>query len=332
VSHTARARNVALPAEPPEWVELLPPGPDIVGQDGRSWTLKNPDRPVKIFQRRQTPLVIDWEHATEVRAPAGQDAPAAAWVTELEIRDGAVWGRAEWTERAAQQIRAREYRYLSPVFLYEKDSREIIALDSAGLTNRPNLPLTALNREEAPPMTLPSALLAALSLPDTASEADAVAAVSRLCGDLATARNRAETPPLEKFVPRADYDGALARAANAENRLREIETAQRQTKIDGLIDGALKNGQIVPATRDYYVAMCRTEGGVEAFEKFLQLAPAVLGAPTKLDGAPAPAGGTPEAEFAANAALQAEFHDVAQYKAYKAAEAAGRVRIARSNA
>ncbi len=25
---------------PPEWVELLPAGPEIEGRDGRSWTLK----------------------------------------------------------------------------------------------------------------------------------------------------------------------------------------------------------------------------------------------------------------------------------------------------
>lgn len=36
------------------------------------------------------------------------------------MRDGAIWGRVEWTERAAAAIRAREYRFLSPSFGFDK--------------------------------------------------------------------------------------------------------------------------------------------------------------------------------------------------------------------
>ncbi|MDS4031217.1 MAG: phage protease [Candidatus Contendobacter sp.] len=126
----------------------MPAGPDIVGRDGRAWRLSDPDRLIQAFQQRGMPLCVDWEHASEHRAPAGLESPAAGWVTALELRDGAVWGRAEWTERAAQQISAREYRFLSPVFRYEKQTGEIRELISAALVNSPNLELTALNREE----------------------------------------------------------------------------------------------------------------------------------------------------------------------------------------
>jgi len=147
------ALNVALPATAsaaPDWIELLPAGPEIIGADGRTWTL---DLPHSVAASSRTPLVIDYEHASEHRAPQGLDAPAAGWVTRLEVRDGsAVWGHVEWTPKADQQIQAREYRYLSPVFTYEKASRRIVALKSAGLTNQPNLTLTALNRKETPAM------------------------------------------------------------------------------------------------------------------------------------------------------------------------------------
>lgn len=295
----ARALNISLDAIPPDWVQLLPAGPNIVGTDGRAWTLDDPTALVTAIQQRGKSLVIDWEHASEHRAPHGLDAPAAGWIDSLEVRDGAIWGHVEWTPRAAQQIRDREYRYLSPVFSYEKTGGRIRALNSAGLTNQPNLPLKALNREE-PPMSLPAALCRALDLPEAATDSDAVTAVTAIRqrlttvnAELATALNRAETPPLEKFVPRGDYDAALARATNAEQQLQTLQADQRKEKVDALIAKALNAGQITPATQDYYKAMCQTETGIVAFEAFLAKAPAVIGGGSNLDGKPP--GGQPGA-------------------------------------
>lgn len=326
----AHASNVALDGQVPDWIELLPAGPAINGQDGRSWTLPDPSTIVTAFASRSHPLVVDWEHASEHRAPNGLDAPAAGWIDKLEVRDGAVWGRVTWTEKARAQIAAREYRFLSPVFVYEKTGARIVALTSAGLTNQPNLPLTALNREESP-MPLPVALCTALSLAKDADESAALTAIAALKTDLATAQNRADTPPLEKFVPRADYDAALARAGNAEQRLSAIEAERRAAAVQTVLDRALAERKIVPATVDYYRAMCQTENGLEQFEAFLTKAPAVIGAESGLDGAATPTG-TPQAEFAANAALRAEFGDLETYLAYYAAAETGRATILGSKA
>ena len=272
----ARACNLLLDAALPEWIQLLPAGPDITGQDGRAWTLDDPAALIAAFQQRQTPLVIDWEHASEHRAPQGLDAPAAGWIDRIEERDRALWGHVEWTARAGQQIQEREYRYLSPVFTYRKDTRQIVALTSAGLTNQPNLNLQALNREEAP-MPLPVALCQALDLPDTADEALAVARVQTMTLALNTAQSLAAAPPLDKFMPRADYDLVLARATNAETRLADLEKAQNAVRIDALIQRGLTECKISPATQDYYRAMCQTEHGVAEFEKFLDKAPPLIG-------------------------------------------------------
>jgi phage I-like protein len=286
----AHACNLLLDAAatPPDWIELLPVGPVITGLDGRRWLLRDPPALVAAFQRRELPMVIDWEHASEHRAPHGLDAPAAGWIDKLELRGGAVWGHVDWTERAAQQIRAREYRYLSPVFTYQKTDKAIVALTSAGLTNQPNLTLTALNHQESPLMSVPEALWAALNLPATATEQDALNALAALRTDLATARNRAETPPLEKFIPRADYDQALARATHAEQKLADLETAQRQAQIDALIEKALQARQIAPATESYYRAMCQLENGLAEFGKFIAKAPPVIGGDSGLEGKPPP--------------------------------------------
>lgn len=135
----------AAGTEPPAWVQLLPIGPNITGFDGRSWRLPDPQAVVAAFQTRNNHLVVDWEHSSEHRAPQGLDAPAAGWIDALENRNGAIWGHVEWTPKAAAQIAGKEYRFLSPVFAYRKDDNTIQTLLSVGLTNQPNLNMTALN-------------------------------------------------------------------------------------------------------------------------------------------------------------------------------------------
>lgn len=280
---TARALNVAIDgAPPPDWIQLLPAGPAIQGSDGRAWTLPDPQPIMTAFTARNKPLVIDWEHASEHRAPQGLDAPAAGWIDQLDIRAGAIWGHVDWTPKAAQQIADREYRFISPVFTYAKTDSRIVELVSAGLTNQPNLNLTALNREESP-MPLPVALCRALEIPEDADEAAALNQIKALNIWLKDAQARAATPPLERFIPRADYDAAITRATNAESRLAALETARLEQDIESALNTALQAGQICPATVEFYRGVCQKDGGLEAFNQFLKSAPPVLGVKPDLD-------------------------------------------------
>lgn len=283
------ALNVELPdGEVPEWVELLPAGEIVAGRDGRTWRNSNPQGVVEQYIARNVDLVIDWEHASEHRAPNGQDAPAAGWVKELAVRDGAVWGRVEWTERAGAQLQRKEYRYISPVFLYTSDGNQIFRLSSAGLTNQPNLALKALNQqthqEEFPVW---KELLKRLGLPEDATEEQAITALNQVQDDLKTAKNREATPSLDKYVPRADFDQAQQRAANAEQTLNNLKKEREDEAIETAINQALEDGKIAPATVDYHKAQCRTEGGLERFKTFVESAPAITG-DSGLDGRKAP--------------------------------------------
>ena len=285
----AKARNMVLLADgaPPEWVELIPSG-HVSGRDGREWTNDDPDGIVAAFQHHAGPLPIDWEHASEHKAPKGEEAPAAGWISALENRAGAIWGKVDWTPRAAAQIAAKEYRFLSPVFLYARNKQlSIQALCSAGLTNQPNLPLVALNAAEGlldsqeVPM---KRVLEALGLKAEATEEEALSALQALQGDLKSAKaaNQA-SPSLDKYVPRGDYDAVVAKAANAERRLAEQAKAQAEAAIETAIGEALKAGKITPATAEYHKAQCRTEGGLARFQEYVKAAPAV-GAGSGLDG------------------------------------------------
>ena len=152
--NTATARNALITAPDPtapEWIELIPAGPLVVGVDGRQWINDAPDRIVAKANEARNPIVVDYEHASELRAPQGLDAPAAGWIDRLEVRGaGSIWGHVEWTAKALQDIVEKAYRFLSPVFTFEKDTARIVELVSAGLTNKPNLPLTALNQRGSP--------------------------------------------------------------------------------------------------------------------------------------------------------------------------------------
>lgn len=275
------ALNIRLPEDGtlPDWVELIPAGELVIGRDGRKWINPTPDQVVAAFDSNGADLPIDWEHATEKKAPKGEPAPAAGWIKQMEVRDGAIWGRIEWTDKGTDDVENKRYRYLSPVFVYTLQNRRIVRITSAGLTNQPNLHLTALNQEETQTkengMDLLKAICQALGLTDGTTDEQAFAKVTAMKGDLATAQNRAETPSLEKFVPRGDYDAATTRATNAEQKLKDQEAKTLGDEIDTAINQALTDGKITPASKDYHMAQCRTEGGLDRFKEFAKAAPAM---------------------------------------------------------
>lgn len=254
----------------PGWVQLTPPGPAIVGRDGRGWKLSDPAAVAAAFDPAKEPQ-IDLEHSSQIAAPMGMPAPAVGWIKQIEVRDSALWGRVEWTAEGEAAVTSRAYRYLSPVFRYDVETGEILQIVSAGLTNSPNLEMAALNRATTETETMDKAVLDALGLAATATAADAVLAINTLKADKATALNRAETPDPARFVPRADHDLALNRITAFEAEAK----ARRETEIAAAVDAAVTAGKIAPASRDYHLAACRMEGGLDLFTAMVGAAPVI---------------------------------------------------------
>lgn len=282
------ALNFELPSDGsiPEWIELIPAGQVVTGRDGRTWKNPDPQAIVERTRRLGRDIPVDIEHATELKAPQGEPAPAVGWINEMEVRDGAVWGRVKWNDHGRYQLVSGSYRYISPVFMYSKGDRVISHIASVGLTNQPNLFLTALNREQnhqedSTVNELLKALCAFLGLPtdldfDKKEEQDKVmAALNQMKSDLATARNSANNPSLEKFVPRSDYDTALNRAKTAEESLAKIKSDALEAEIETAINSALAAGKITPASVDYHKAQCRAEGGLDRFKAYAEASPVV---------------------------------------------------------
>lgn len=268
----------------PEWIELIPAGFDVQGRDGRAWINPDPQGVVTATAADTHPLPLDWEHATEVRAPKGEDAPAAGWIEQTEVREGgSIWGRVDWTLRGRTMVEAREYRFISPVFAFDKTTGVIRRLVSAALTNTPNLLLTALNRhsdddgtdqpnrEQEQPLSIAQRLVAVLGLAANTTDDQIIAAVTE-----AKAANR--SVDLSSYAPRADLDAAINRAEKAEADLKAKADADHAKAIDAALAAAQDAGKIIPASVDDYRAMCSVEGGLQRFENLVKTMPVIAGA------------------------------------------------------
>jgi phage I-like protein len=133
--------------EPPEWIELIPAG-KFSAVDGRGpFENHDPDSIVaaSVAKMPQVGLVLDYDHSTDLAAPEGRPAPAAGWIKQFKIEHGAIFARIEWTCDAAEALKGKKYRYVSPVFEHSKDGK-VERILRAALTNNPaliNLPALA---------------------------------------------------------------------------------------------------------------------------------------------------------------------------------------------
>lgn len=319
-SRLATCQRVVLSdgSKAPEWIQLMPAG-DVNAFDGRKFKNPSPEKVVELFRKNGLDLPLDWEHASEIVAPKGGKAPAAGWITDLEVRNGEIWAKINWTQEGERSVCSREYRYVSPGFYHDKNGN-VVGMSSAGLTNKPALKLAELAREGD---DMEPEVLALLGLSAGASAAEVMSAIKagKGCscggnmtayaslqqeaktlkdkvaelegkvkeGETALATARSATPGLDKFVPRSDYDLAVARIAKLEQGNTEALALAHQQQVDNEIEAASKAGKITPATVDYYKKQCATPEGLKLFREFIKVAPAVVEGAI-LDGREPPGG------------------------------------------
>ena len=291
----------------PKWIELLPAG-DFAGRDGRGpFRLSNPEGVIAATDglRMEAGLPIDYDHATDLAAPAGRPAPAAGWIRGIEVRDGALWGEVEWTRHGATAVVTHEYRYISPVFEYSVDG-EVQRLLRAALTNNPNLYLTAIAaraiRERPGQLTdarrdgaderasaedgmdeLGADLRELFGLGEQATSAEIMAEARSLMRDHAGAEGATTT------AARANLDGEgaadparyvpIAQFENALTELNRMRAANARERASYRVEAAMKAGKITPAQREWAIAYCQANLG--GFEDFVARQPAVIGAPAE---------------------------------------------------
>lgn len=262
--------HAALPAGDgaPEWVPLVPAG-TFRGVDGRGpYVLDDPD--AVIAASGADPKVMCENHATDLAVTTGCAAPARGWIVEMQARDGALWGRMDWTGEGRRLVAAREYRGISPVFSHDKATGRVLRVLRATLTNVPNLDLPTLHSQQGHGMDLLTRLRLALGLADTADETAALASVAALrTAEAAHAQQLRDIAAAAKLDPSVTATGIVtalqAQGAKGGGTLEEMVALQSQVSqlrqerardvAAAVIDKAIRDSKpIPPGKRDEFIA------------------------------------------------------------------------------
>lgn len=249
---------------------------------GRHWQLDD-DIAAALLARlstRQTDIVVDYEHQTLNAEQNGQPAPAAGWIAPLTVEwrpgVGVFAKMVDWTDAAKAHIAAREYRYISPVFSYDRETGAVLNLLHVALTNFPAIDgmealvasATArfladeaqpkenvMNREQliallglsadASDEDISTALAALKAQGDTANTlAQEVAALkakeAELTAAVAAAKGTNGNPDLTQFAP-------VQVVEDLKQEIAALNTRFKTDDVDKLVTAGLDDGRLLPA-------------------------------------------------------------------------------------
>lgn len=139
---------VDLEGAAPSEIKLIPAGSFRSARDARpvdvsAWLMDDVTAAAVLSAQAalKGKFLFDYDHQTLRAEKNGQPAPAAGWGGRLEWRsgDGLYAVDMDWTPAALSAIAAKEYRYISPVFLYDKKTGAVTSIKMAALTNYPAL-------------------------------------------------------------------------------------------------------------------------------------------------------------------------------------------------
>lgn len=283
---------VALPAELPEWVMLIPAGAVELAAGRGTYQVDAPAvvaATLAALGDRRMP--IDFDHSSN--DPDGQPTPAAGWVLELAARESGIWARVEWTAAGADMIQGRHYPYISPTFAYPKGGNTVTRLVNAALVKQPAIDMpriAAADNLKDPEMSLSEALRAALSLADDADDDAIVAAASQSAGEQAALHSRVTEleeqlaaasdakPDPAKFVTIEDFNALVAKFA-------QLSSDTANDKATAAVEAASAAGKLMPAQRAWALEYAGRD--LAGFEKYVAAA-AVIVAPGKLQSSDPP--------------------------------------------
>jgi phage I-like protein len=275
----------ALGTEDDDAVQLFPAGtftaPRGAMMGSGPWNINSESAAALIqrVQQRINDIVVDYEHQTLAAAQNGQPAPASGWLKplNLEWREGqGLYCKApEWTETAAAFLKKKEYKYLSPVFSYHKQTGQVLDLLHVGLTNNPAIDgmedvllAAAKSLSQQPEEPVMEKLLKMLGLSAEASEDEAVAALTAI---------QTSADDLKKDLKAKDEAIAAAKANGDATAMEAITGLQtevaaltktiHESEMDTLIAAAKADGKLIPAQEKW-----ARELGVDALKGYLDVA------------------------------------------------------------
>jgi len=279
----------AIAVSPSGEIQLFPAG-EFRANDGRPkdaphWFIDSELAAAIIsdFESRQNKTVIDYEHQTILTAQNGQPAPAAAWFSKLEWRDSGLYAvDVEWTERASSMIESGEYKYISPVFTYDRKTGAVKSLINAALTNNPALDgmdavaasqftqLIDQSQQESLSMELLEQIRWMLNLAVTATGDEVVAelqkAIDQIKSTQPAAAASADFNIVSLIKSQADQIAALNASVDTpdpakwvavatmkatQDELTALRTKLVEREVDDVVEMALSSGRLLPAQEDW---------------------------------------------------------------------------------
>lgn len=231
-----------------------------------------------------TEMVVDWEHMSTADPP--QRSPAAGWVKSLNAKGDGLFALVEWTEEAAEEIRKKEYRFISPEFVLDYKDKETgkgigPTLLSVALTNRPFL-------EGMEPVVL-SESLGAMVFSEEATLDKIEDAAARRAGaeDYSESQRKEEDIKMEKQlreilelgeggdVPEAvialkakaeESTKLQAKIDELQGTIQAAEKKSTEVEADKAVEDALQQGKIIPKMKEWAKAyILRDPEGFKAF-------------------------------------------------------------------
>lgn len=318
-----------------QWVQLFPAG-HIKAFDGREFNLKNPEQVIAASKRPIVELMIDREHGKDL-LPNGTAVPAAGWIKQLEARGGEIWACVEWTGPAKEQLKAREYRYISPVFFSTKDG-DITKILRASLVNSPAFEMKAVASSQIetlshkpttgetkmdPSLLAIAAVLGMDASSDPGSIIEAVASLKTTLVSVAQALSLAASSEPEAIIASArdakKVDLAkyvpIETVTQLQTQVASLQADSNTNKATAAVDAAVKSGKLLPAMKEWGLSLASSN--MKAFEDFVAKSPVII---TSGEGGarikPETAGATTDTQELEIAALVGVSADA--YKATKA--------------
>ena len=89
----------------------------------------------KIAENTTDEILVDAEHSSE----RGGTTEAKGWLSKLSFIPGkGLFGKISWTDIGRKLVQNRVFRWLSPSWLIDKNTKEPVAMTSVALTNKPS--------------------------------------------------------------------------------------------------------------------------------------------------------------------------------------------------
>lgn len=194
---------------------------------------------------------------------------AIVWINSLELRDGAIWGaKIEWLDDAEYMLRNKRYRYYSPHYLVDSQSREILKLDVVSLVNRPRIAVDSLNQLNNPQqednMNVQDQLNAALQ--DNAKQIQQTIEAQKKSAALETELNSAKK----------EIETLKGEVKKFKDEKTQEDSEKLKESLNSFLEQQVKDGKLPPAQKEVYAKVVRSEEELNSLKAALKDAPVIL--------------------------------------------------------